>query len=159
MTYQIEVSLKKEFRDKHGEHIRHEVSELGVKGISAVGYSSVYKIEGGLSRQEAERIAGRLLIDPITEQYSILQETGPRPGQEGREAIARVVEIWLKKGVTDTVADSVSKAVKDIGINEPLKIKTGHKFVFTGKISPVSLKRVAQKLLYNPMIQECLIRP
>jgi len=150
MIYQIEISLKKEFRDKHGEHIKHEVSELGIKGDSSVSYSQVYKIDGAISRQQAERISSRLLIDPITEQYSI----DTAPGRSGGLS----VEIWLKKGVTDTVAGSVAKAVKDIGVAEPLKIQTAHKFLFKGRVSPAVLKQVARKLLYNPMIQECNIR-
>jgi phosphoribosylformylglycinamidine (FGAM) synthase PurS component len=150
MIYQIEISFKKGFGDKHGEHIKHEISELGVQGITAVKYSPVYKFDGNLSLQEAERISSRLLIDPITEEYSI----NPENSAKGRI----LMEIWLKKGVTDTVAESVAKAVKDIGINEPLNIKTGHKFVFKGKVSAAAIKQVARKLLYNPMIQECKLQ-
>jgi phosphoribosylformylglycinamidine synthase len=148
MIYQVEVSFKKQFRDKHGEHVRHEIAGLGVKGITAVKYSPVYLIEGELSRQEAERISSRLLIDPVTEQYAI------NPAGKG----ALSAEIWFKKGVTDTVAESVAKAVKDIGISQPLKIKTGHKFGFQGKTTSAAVKQIAVKLLYNPMIQECRVR-
>jgi len=151
MIYQIEISLKKQFGDKHGEHVKHEISGLGVKGISEVKYRTVYKIDGELTRQQAERISSRLLIDPITEEYSISTET-----IKNNKELS--VEIWFKKGVTDTVADSVAKAVKDIGIKEALKINTGHKFTFTGKVSLAVIKQTAAKLLYNPMIQECLIQ-
>jgi phosphoribosylformylglycinamidine synthase subunit PurS len=149
MIYQIEVSLKKEFRDKHGEHIKHEITALGVKGVSTVKYSPVYKIEGEISRQEAERISSRLLIDPVTEEYAINQVHAQSGGLS--------VEIWFKKGVTDTVAESVAKAVKDIGVNESLVIHTGHKFTFKGKVSAAVIKQTALKILYNPMIQECKI--
>lgn len=154
MQYQIEVRLKDSFRDKHGEHIKHEVAELGVKGIAAVKYSPVYKLEGNLSLQEAERIAGRLLVDPITEQYSVMALEGKTKPAAGKDVVA---EIWLKRGVTDTVAESVAKAVKDIGVKETLRINTGHKFTFTGRTTPSEIKQVAQKLLFNPMIQECNI--
>jgi phosphoribosylformylglycinamidine synthase len=162
MIYQIEISLKPQFRDKHGEHVKHEISGLGVKGISEVKYRTVYSIEGELSRQQAERISSRLLIDPITEKYAINSDiSGIRKKQaagHGSRVTGLSVEIWFKKGVTDTVADSVSKAVKDIGINEALKIKTGHKFTFTGKVSPAVIKQAVAKLLYNPMIQECKLK-
>ena len=151
MIYKIEISLKKQFRDKHGEHVKHEISELGIKGVSDVKYSPVYLVEGELTRQEAERISSRLLIDPITEEYVI--NSGAAVSGGGIAA-----EIWLKKGVTDTVADSVAKAVKDIGIDEPLSIKTGHKFEFKGKTSAADVRQAALKLLYNPMIEECKIQ-
>ena len=156
MLYQIEISLQPQFRDKHGEHVKHEIAELGVKGIAEVRYLPVYKIEGNLSRQEAERIAGRLLIDPITEQYLVIDRQEKPVKKPASKDLS--VEIWFKKGVTDTVAGSVAKAVKDIGVKEILKIDTGHKFVIKGNVPAAAIKQAAGKILYNPMIQECAIR-
>jgi phosphoribosylformylglycinamidine (FGAM) synthase PurS component len=158
MLYQIEISLNPQFRDKHGEHVKHEITELGVKGISEVRYSPVYRLEGNISRQEAERIASRLLIDPITEQYSIIEISSTGRGSRATGHDTKSVEIWFKRGVTDTVAESVAKAVKDIGVKEALKIDTGHKFVIKGKLTAAVIKQAAGKILYNPMIQECVIQ-
>jgi phosphoribosylformylglycinamidine synthase len=56
--------------------------------------------------------------------------------------------------VTDTVAGSVMKAVKDLGIDRELKVKTGQKYVFEGDINLKTVRRIADKLLANPMVQE-----
>jgi phosphoribosylformylglycinamidine (FGAM) synthase PurS component len=157
MLYQIEISLQPQFRDKHGEHVKHEIAELGVKGIDEIRYLPVYKIEGNLSRQEAERIAGRLLIDPITEQYLVIDRQ-EKPVKKTAKEKELSVEIWFKRGVTDTVAGSVAKAVKDIGVKEALKIDTGHKFMIKGKVPAAAIKQAAGKILYNPMIQECKLQ-
>ncbi len=53
-----------------------------------MNYSPVYLVEGELTRQEAERISSRLLIDPITEEYVV------NPDESSRGLSA---EIWLKK--------------------------------------------------------------
>jgi len=157
MIYQIEISLKKEFRDKHGEHVKHDIAELGVKGITEVKYLPVYRIEGNISLQEAERISSRLLIDPITEQYLVVDLEDKSYKRAAAEK-GLSVEIWFKKGVTDTVAGSVAKAVKDIGVKEALKIDTGHKFVIKGNVPAAVIRQAAAKILYNSMIQECKIQ-
>ena len=105
MLYQIEISLQPQFRDKHGEHVKHEIAELGVKGINEVKYLPIYKIEGNLSRQEAERIASRLLIDPITEQYLVIDRQ-EKPVKNAAKEKHISGEIWFKRGVTDTVSGS-----------------------------------------------------
>jgi len=150
MICQIEVSLKKEFRDKHGEHVKHEMEELGVKGLASVRYCPVYVLEGEISDYQAERIAARLLIDPITEEFVI--------NPADKKAGAVLASVWFKKGVTDTVSESLIKALKDISVKEKLSVKTGHRFYFMGKPTVDSLKQAAKKVLYNPMIQECRVQ-
>jgi phosphoribosylformylglycinamidine synthase len=63
----------------------------------------------------------------------------------------------LKNGVTDTVAESVIKAARDMGIDKALKVKTGHKYVFNGPAPEATLQQIAKRLLANPMIQEYTI--
>jgi phosphoribosylformylglycinamidine synthase len=149
MKYIVEVSLKSNFIDHHGEHIRHDMAALGIKGIPRVRSRQLYSIEGGVSTAEIKAITEKLLIDPITEDYGIVSEAE----KERKPSI----EVWLKQGVTDTVAESVAKAVRDLGIRTNLEMKTGQKYIFEGKISPAQLKHAAEKMLANPIIQSYLI--
>jgi phosphoribosylformylglycinamidine (FGAM) synthase PurS component len=72
MAYHIEVALKKSSRDQHGEHVRHDVVDLGLPRVPEVSYASVYSIDGdSLTAEEVETIARDLLIDPVTQTYSI----------------------------------------------------------------------------------------
>ena len=67
--------------------------------------------------------------------------------------------MWYKQGVTDTVSQSVIKAIKDLGIKEELVVKTGKKYCFDGKnITSVKLKEITTNLLANTLIQEYLIK-
>ena len=152
MIYKIEVSNKAGFPDNHGAHVCHDIKDIGITGVAKVTYAPVYRIEGALSPFDIEKIATQLLIDPITEKYraDALAEADKRMPVKGEH----VIEVWLKGGVTDTVAESVQKAVKDLGIAVPLKVKTGHKFVLRGSATAAVSRQIAEKLLANPMVQE-----
>ncbi len=156
MIYRIEVSNQKGFPDKHGEHVCHDVKDIGIAGVSKVRYCTVYKIDGDVTGLDVTRIASELLIDPITEEYAAdtLEAAGKIKPAKGEH----IIEVWLKNGVTDTVAESVQKAVKDLGINAPLKVKTGHKFTVVGSAAVSTVKQIAEKLLANPMVQEYSIQ-
>lgn len=156
MIYKIEVSIKKNFRERHGEHVRQDIIDSGIKNAPIVKYSQLFKIEGDLTVDEIKTIAGNLLIDPITEKYIILslnEDDNVNKVNDKHE-----IEVWLKQGVTDTVADSVIKAVKDLGINKEIKVKTGQKFIFEGQINLPSVKHIAERLLVNSIIQEYKIK-
>jgi phosphoribosylformylglycinamidine synthase len=133
---------------------------MGMKSAPKVNYYPVYRLDGNVSDGEVERIASKLLIDPITEKYTVsCPEESPAPrGKKAKKSREHNIEVWLKPGVTDTVAESVVKAIRDLGIPQQVKVKTGHKFVFKGTIAPAAVKQIAERLLVNPMIQEYTIQ-
>jgi len=151
MNYLIEIDTKKGGRDPHGAHIQHDIKEMGVTAVSEVRFYPLYAVEGDISKADIEAIAAKLLIDPITETYRINPSTAPG-------ASSHIVEVWLKHGVTDTVAGSVLKAVQDLGIKKMLSVKTGQKFVLKGKLSKGAAQQLAERLLVNPMIQTYSIK-
>jgi phosphoribosylformylglycinamidine synthase len=151
MAYKIEVFTKDGFRDPHGEHVRHDIAELELGRVKKVVASALYLIEGELAEKDVRRIATELLIDPITQDFTV--ETVPAAitvHGAGKHAI----EVWFKHGVTDTVAESVTKAIADLGIIARLTVKTGSKFTLLGEISIKAVEQVARRLLANPIIQE-----
>jgi phosphoribosylformylglycinamidine synthase len=156
MIYTIETMLRKGFRDRHGEHVRQDILDSGIANAPKVRYSQLYRIEGDLTRQELEAIAARLLTDPVTDSYLIAGgERVPKKAGGGKR---HDIEVWLKHGVTDTVAESVVKAVRDLGIDKDLKVKTGHKFVFEGTVTAQAVRQIAERQLVNPMVQEYIIQ-
>ena len=149
-TYYIDILLKKTFRDRHGEHVRQDIADTGMATPPAVRSVPVYRLEGSLSEEDVEKVASRLLADPVTETYRVRTEASvPGKGEH-------VVEVWLKPGVTDTVADSVVKAVDDLGISVPIKVKTGHAYFFA-TCDKGAVRRIAERLLANPIVQEYTI--
>ncbi|MDR1942418.1 MAG: phosphoribosylformylglycinamidine synthase subunit PurS [Endomicrobium sp.] len=158
--YEIEISSKKDFKDVRGLNIFSEISELGIKGVEKVTYSQVYKIAGDINSLEAKTIAAELLSDKITEKTSVKtaepSECCSLPNSFAglQNQSLSLIEVFYKKGVTDTVAESVIKAVKDLGINKDIKASAGHRYYVYGKISQSALKNIAEKLLANTLIQE-----
>ncbi len=173
--FEIEICTKKGFKNSHGEHVLSDISSIGIEGVTEVEYSPLYVIDGGITSAEVETIALELLSDKITETYTCRYEKqsveeslkiGSSAGISASETAACansairprfaffVIEVWYKKGVTDTVSESVIKAIKDLGIEKEIKVKTGHKYYLYGKVSQTVLNDIATKLLANTLIQE-----
>jgi phosphoribosylformylglycinamidine synthase len=177
--FEIEICTKKGFKNSHGEHVLSDISGIGIEGITEVEYSSLYVIDGSITSEEAETIALELLSDKITETYICRYE---KPHVEESlntgfstdifvskaaaciDSVIRprstffVIEVWYKKGVTDTVSESVIKAVKDLGIEKEIKVKTGHRYYLCGKVSRAVLNDIATKLLANTLVQEYVVQ-
>jgi phosphoribosylformylglycinamidine synthase len=177
--FEIEICTKKGFKNSRGEHVLSDISGIGIKGITAIEHSTLYVIEGGIAFAEAETIALELLSDKITETYICRCEKhrideflkiGPSAGiavsktASCADSAVRphsaffVIEVWYKKGVTDIVSESVIKAVKDLGIEKEIKVKTRHRYYLYGKVSHIVLNGIATKLLANTLIQEYIVQ-
>lgn len=159
MIYQIEVSLNKGFKDVHGHNIKHDISYIGIKDKPEVKYTPLFYIEGSLDLRQINSIAKNLLIDPVTQNCSIKSVSLKNDrAKDKKETSGYEVEVWFKPGVTDVVSESVVKAIKDLGIDKELKVKTGHKYVFNGSVSLEAVKQITERLLVNLMIQKYHIK-
>ena len=155
MIFEIEIKTKKGFVDPQGLHTVSDIAGIGIKDISCVDYIAVYRISGNITNKQSEIIAKELLSDKITEDYAIKQYKS----LEDKKLEKNSIEVWYKHGVTDTVSESVVKAIKDLGIKEELVVKTGKKYCLKGKnIDDKKLKKIATGLLANTLIQEYLIK-
>ncbi len=153
--FEIEICTKKGFKNSRGEHVLSDIFDIDVEGVTEVEYSPLYVIDGGITFAEAETIALELLSDKVTETYTchyVNQSVGESLKSESSAAITVsetaacadsvvrprsaffVIEVWYKKGVSDTVSESVIKAVKDLGIEKEIKVKTKHKYCLYGKV-------------------------
>jgi phosphoribosylformylglycinamidine synthase len=161
--FEIEILTKKGFKNSHGKHMLSYIFELGIKDITKVEYSPLYLIYGDISSAEAETLASELLSDKIIEDYvvnrhcdlsfEIVNSDEPSLGSS-----VSIIEVWYKKGVTDVVAESVVKAVKDLGIDKDVKVKAGHKYYLYGQTSQTVLNCIATKLIANTLVQEYKIK-
>jgi len=149
MKCKIEVRNKKGFADKHGAAVRHATAEIGLSYTPKnVSYAQLYALEGDISEHEVRKCVSELLIDPVTQEYKITYE---QPIVQ-KSAKVNGLEIWLKSGVTDTVAQSVAKAIKDLGIEKNITVKTGHKYVFSLEVKEPTIKLICERLLANTIV-------
>ncbi|MEK6727182.1 MAG: phosphoribosylformylglycinamidine synthase subunit PurL [Candidatus Omnitrophota bacterium] len=147
MLYEIEIKDKPETFDAIAEGIKKDILDLGIKSARDVSFMQVYILEGDLSEAQAERISDELLVDKISQSYSI------NGGKKGAGKDEFVVEVAYNPGVMDPVEESTLKAIRDLGIEEDLCVKTAKKYIIKGKLSARQLKTICEKLLYNKLIQ------
>jgi phosphoribosylformylglycinamidine synthase len=135
----------------HGKSVLEDIRELGIRTVEAVQSAKVFLIEADFDKDFAERVAKELLSDPVCEEYY----TG-RSGAPAGLAKATLIEVHLKSGVTDPVAESVMAAIADMG-GKANNVRTARKYVLLGDITPKQTDLIARKILANDCIEVFLI--
>ena len=148
MLYRIEVGLRPGVPDAAGADVKRGIEDLGIGGVASVSVSDVYYIEGDLSPAEAERVAGELLTDPLTQAHRI----GPA-APDG----AQVVEVAYNPGVMDPVEASVRKGIRDLGIKGVASVRTAKQYAIRGRLTEAEVRRLSEDLLANGVIQHVVI--
>ena len=153
MEWKIEIRNKKGVFDPLGNGIKKDIQDLGIKGVKKVNVSQVFIISGDIARPDIERIAGELLADHITEEYSVNNEQ--RTTDDGLQ----IAEIAYNPGVMDPVEESTRKAIRDMGVYGVKTLRTERKYLVDGKITEGDFKSICEKLLYNKVIQHVVRAP
>jgi len=149
--WRVEVYNRSGFSDVHGKSVLEDIQELGIGSVQAVQSAKVFLIEADFDRDFAERLAGELLADPVCEEYYV-GRSGPPAGL----ARATLIEVHLKSGVTDPVAESVMAAIADMGVKAH-NVRTARKYVLLGEITQRQTDTIAKKILANDCIEDCVI--
>jgi len=147
VEWKIEIKNKKGVFDPLGNALRKNIADLDIGGVKKINVSQVFIISGDIAEPDAKRIAEELLVDSITEEYTINNE------QRTTSSERRVVEIAYNPGVMDPVEASARKAIKDMGIYGVKVLRTEKKYFIEGKITESDFKNICEKLLYNKVIQ------
>jgi len=147
MHWRIEIREKPNFFDAIGEGIKKDILDLGITQVKNVSFISVYNLIGALTFKEVKRIAEEILCDRITQVYTI-----NKPYQKKRKDES-VIEVAYNPAVMDPTEASVIKAIRDLGINKEVSVKTAKKYVLEGKLTPAQINTICEKLLYNKLIQ------
>jgi phosphoribosylformylglycinamidine (FGAM) synthase PurS component len=146
MTYFVVVHHKTGVVDHRGEAIRKECAHAGLKGVKKVRAAQAYEIAGTLSAVEVQRLADKVLADPVTQEAVLLEKAGGIAG-------ARRAWVWPKTGVSDPVADTVRLAAKDVKIDGITTVRSGQVFDFSGALADDAVRRFCEEYLMNAMIQ------
>jgi phosphoribosylformylglycinamidine synthase II len=149
--WRVEVFNRSGFSDVHGQSVLEDIQELGIDSVQAVQSARVFLIEADFDKDFAERLARELLADPVCEEYYI-GRSGPPAGL----AKATLIEVHLKSGVTDPVAESVMAAIADMGVKAD-NVRTARKYVLLGQITQKQTDTIAKKILANDCIEDCII--
>jgi len=149
--WRFEIFNRAGFSDVHGNSVLENIRELGIRSVEAVQSARVFLIEADFDKDSAQRLGNELLSDPVCEEYYI-GRSGPPAGL----AKATLIEVHLKSGVTDPVAESVMAAMADMGVKAE-NVRTARKYVLLGEITKNQAETIAKKILANDCIEEVVI--
>jgi len=149
--WRFEVFNRSGSADVHGNSVLEEIKELQIGSVEAVQSAKVFLIEADFDEAFAKRLAKELLADPVCEEYYI-----GRSGSPTGLAKATLIEVHLKSGVTDPVAESVMTAIADMGVTVG-NVRTARKYILLGEISQSQADTIAKKILANDCIEDCVI--
>ncbi len=149
--WRFEIFNRPGFADVHGNSVLEEIRELGISSVEAVQSAKVFLIEADFDDGFAGRLAKELLTDPVCEEYYM-----GRSGRPAGLAKATLIEVHLKSGVTDPVAESVMTAIADMGVTAN-NVRTARKYIILGDISQSQTDTIAKKILANDCIEDCVI--
>lgn len=125
---------------------------LGFTALARIECQDLFFIEGQLSPDECQQLALSLLTDPLTQsaEWERLPAAPSTP-----EPASVMVEVALRPGVTDPVADEIVRAAHQLGLVGVRRASTGFRYLlfFDPSASPESVSRsVIHRLLANPVI-------
>ena len=158
MLWRVEVSIRPGFFDSQGEGIKKGIEDLGILAVTSCSTSQVYYIQGEIPKEDVALISRRLLMDSVTQDYSISLLCGLLPPLPNKAPTApsrdiRTVEVAYNPGVMDPVEASVKRGIEDLGVGGVSALKTAVKYVIRGKITDSQLITIRDNLLLNDIIQ------
>ena len=148
--WRFEVSNRSGFLDVHGQAVLEEIKELGIKSVEGVYSAKVYLIEAEMDERFARRVAEELLTDTVCQEYYIGRSNVP-----AGPMAAAIIEVHLRSGVTDPVAESVKMAIGDMGAQTET-VRTARKYILLGNISDSQQETIARRVLANDCIEEVI---
>ncbi len=149
--WRFEVFNRPGFADVRGSSTLEEIREIGIDSVEAVQFAKVFLIDADFDESFAKRVARELLTDPVCEEYFIGRTAAP-----AGLAKATLIEVHLKSGVTDPVAESVTAAIADMG-GRVENVRTARKYVLLGNLDRTEIETIAKKVLANDCIEVCVI--
>lgn len=134
-----------------------DAHSLSFHNIRSIHCQDLFFLRGHLTQTQLELLASSLLSDTVTQgvEYGLLD---PPPVQAKKDSAvngsASLVEVVLRPGVTDPVADQILRASRLLGIETINAAATGSRFLVSGEhMDENVLDELAKRLLANNVIQ------
>ena len=102
-----------------------EAKALGLCAFRQITVQDLSFIEGQLSQEDCRQLALKLLIDPVTQSASWTELPSPQT-DPGPDTV--IVEVALRPGVTDPVAEQMVRAAHELGFDKVERAATGQRF-------------------------------
>ena len=142
--------------DLNAQRISSEASDLRLCSDLTVHTAYGFLIEGDLASEQVDRMATKLLVDPVV-QRAIVAPVGAAELGQSPKGQSQLLHVLPKPGVTDPVAKSALAAMEDLGM--PVRaVRTFSKYWLEG-LNSHQLNSLCGKLLANDSIEQVVIGP
>ncbi len=152
-TYKFLIQTK---NDPRNNGYLRDAHALGFQPLQSIAVQDLYFIEGQLSQEDLQQLALKLLTDPVTQLASWMELPAPLSPPKTDSII---LEIALRPGVTDPVAEQIVRAAHELGLHGVHRAATGQRFLlhFTTSDSIRLSASLSAALLANNVIQHWTI--
>ncbi len=157
--HRIEVGLKSHQPDARGAGLVKDIDDLGITTVFNARVVDVYWLDADLPPDRLDLICRSLLADPVTQEYqyftspSGIKDISEGDAEGGEVTKSHTVEVAYNAGVTDPVEGTVTKAIRDLGIEGVRAVKTAKQYLIEGKLDEPEMDVICRRLLVNPIIQ------
>ncbi len=122
---------------------------LGFHHLKRIECQNLYFVEGQLLQEDLQQLTLKLLTDPVTQSASWMELPAPPSPPEPDSVI---LEVALRPGVTDPVAEQIVRAAHELGFDGVHRAATGSRFQVEG-LKVEQVEQLAKALLANSVIQ------
>ncbi|MEN8149362.1 MAG: phosphoribosylformylglycinamidine synthase subunit PurS, partial [Planctomycetota bacterium] len=143
----VQVSTRPDVNDAHADGVLTDLREAGLSGVTRVEFVKCYLFSDDVDPDQVDRIARRLLVDGVAENYTI---DGDAPVESGA---GKPVLVLRKPGVMDPVALSLSEGISHMGITPP-RIRIGRLYLVEGDVDADALSESCRRVVANETIEE-----
>ncbi len=149
----IEIAVRPDRTDVLADRLSAQAREAGIPLPDGLRTRRGYSLRLTGDASAAERLARRLLADPVMDTWRVFD-----PGQSPREEDCRRLEVVRLPGVMDPTAQSVVRAAAALGITVS-DVRSWQAYVLPANTSDETLDRLGRDLLANPAIEEIRVDP
>jgi len=157
--WEVDIYPAKGQPDRAGRDAASDATDLGLDGKLDLHAGRGYLVQGDLSRQQVELLAGDLLADGVVESTVVARIGDDRLNEppNGAADSLRQVHVLLKPGVMDPVAQSAEQAIADFDIQVDA-VRTLRKY-WIGGLADDQVRGLCAKILANDSIEQVVIGP
>jgi len=156
MLWEVDVSLLDADADHAARALVAAAAELALPGCTRARSTAGWLIEGEISRDELERVAARLLADPVTESFT-LARVGDATLLTGPADLPTALHVLPRTGVTDPAGQSACEALRLLGLH-PVAVRSVRKY-WLPHLPPADVERLAWKLLASEAVHDVVVGP
>lgn len=162
MLWEIDLHPRAGLPDLDADGVADDVIALRLAQKVRVASSRGYLVQGPeLSPERIERLARELFADTVAEEYQLGQVSDAKLAAPPERIAAgegtQLVQVLLKPGVMDPVAQSAEAAVRDFGW-EVDAVRTLRKY-WIADASPAEVQAISTELLANDAIEQVVVGP